>query len=378
MVSLLGDEWHVTELRRTVGGRGPLYKRIQREIAHRIATADLAPGEPLPTRSDLAAQYRTTRATVDRAMQELVRDGLITGGSGRRTLVLAPAAKAVQSIAVVWSAPDEFIGTSEGDFFVLLMRGIRQACEEHGIEVHFRPGQLSSYANILSETRAQGLLVVRPYYTDAPWLERLTAEGLPVVVVPGILEAEHVPAIASDNFMGMDQAIDHLVSLGHRDIGVVSLTTMPDHFERFQGFLRSMARHDLMVHPRWILVRNELWPRHDGHGVFYGQVIQEGLDPDHLPTAFVAADLLMGLAVQRRLNELGFSVPQDVSLINFDDTPAAAHLTPALTVIKQHTAKLGYTGVQRLIQSIRGEQVPRVDRLPTELIVRESTARPRR
>jgi LacI family transcriptional regulator len=101
-------------------------------------------------------------------------------------------------------------------------------------------------------------------------------------------------------------------------------------------------------------------------------------DSMQLPTAIIAADLLMGLAVQRRLNELGKSVPADVSLVNFDDTPAAAHMTPALTVIKQHTATLGARGVQRLIEMIRGdEDVPLIERLPTELIVRESTARPR-
>jgi DNA-binding LacI/PurR family transcriptional regulator len=306
-------------------------------------------------------------------MQELAREGVVSGGSGRRTFVTTAMDKAVKAIAVVWSVPDEQIGTGEGDFFMQLMGGIRKACAEMGITAHFRSAQLSAYANILSETRAQGLLVVRPDYNDVHWLERLAAEGIPVVAVPGILKAQHVPAISADNFGGMDQAVDHLVALGHRDIGVVSLTTMPDHFERLQGFLSAMARQNLVVNPQWILVRNELWA--EG----YVRAVREGMQESmQLPTAIIAADLLMGLAVQRRLKELGKSVPADVSLVNFDDTPAAAHMTPALTVIKQHTATLGARGVQRLIEMIRGdENVPLIERLPTELIVRESTARPR-
>ncbi len=311
-------------------------------------------------------------------MQELARDGIVTGGSGRRTFVSnggagTRSAAVQQSIAVVWSVPEEHIGTGEGDFFVQLMQGIRQGCAEEGVEAHFRPAQLSSYANILAETQAQGLLVIRPDYNDVHWLERLTAEGIPVVVVPGILKAEHVPAISADNFLGMDQAIDHLVSLGHRDIGIVSLmTTMPDHFERLQGFLRATARHGLSVNPRWLVLSNELWAER------YVPFVQQALKAESLPTAIVAFDLLMALAALRGLSELGRNVPRDVSLINFDDTPAAAHLTPPLTVIKQHTPMLGARGVRRLLQMIRGEDAPIVERLPTELIVRESTAPPRR
>lgn len=359
----------------TRDGVVPLYQKIQREIARQITTAELAPGDPLPTRSDLAARYRTTRATVDRAMQELARQGFVTAGSGRRTLVTGVVGEQTAcSIAVVWSFPGDQMGSSEGDYFVQLLGGVREACAELGVEPHFRPAQLSAFANTLSETRAQGLLVVRPDYNDGHWLERLAAEGIPLVAAPGILNAEHVHSISSDNFLGMRQAVDHLVGLGHRDIGVVSLTTMPDHFERLQGFLQAMAAHGLRVDPRWILVGNEEGV--DG----YVRAVRGGLaEGDPLPTALIAADLLMGLAVQRRLRELGRSVPGDVSLVNFDDTPAAAHMTPALTVVKQQTRMLGSRGVHRLVQLIRGDaDVPRVERLPTQLIVRESTASPPR
>jgi DNA-binding LacI/PurR family transcriptional regulator len=353
-------------------GHTPLYKRIKAEIQQRIAAAELTPGMPLPTRAALAAHYHTTRATIDRAMQELTRDGVVTGGSGRRTLVLGPGAQTARSIAVVWNAPEEHINTAGGDFFGPLNSGIRRACAEFMLEVHFRASQLASYAEVLADTGAQGLLVLRPDYSDVPALERLTEQGIPIVTVPGIMGAGRIASVSSDNFMGMEQAVDHLTGLGHREIGFVCLTgTVPDHFERLQGFHRAMGRRNLPLNPR------RLYLTHALHADDFLPLCRDLLLPDDLPTAIIASDFLMGLAVLRRLTDLGLNVPRDVALMNFDDPPAASHLTPAMTVVKQHVPQLAYHGVQRLVQMIRSEEAPLVDRIPTELVIRESTLPPR-
>jgi len=353
--------------------RIPLYKRIKEEIVHQINTAQFTPGAALPTRSELAAHYNTTIATVDRAMLELARDGIVTGGSGRRTFVSDAPVQKAQKIAVVWSAPEEHISGTGGDFFGPLNSGIRQACAEFMLEVHFRAALLTSYADVLKETGTQGLLVLRPDYSDIPVLENLSAQGIPVVTVPGILEAEHIASVSSDNIMGMGQAIDHLVSLGHRDIGFVCLTaTIPDHFERLQGFHLAMGRHDLRLNPKWIYLT------HAGHAADFSRLCRAWLDATNLPTAIIASDFLMGLAVLRGLNELGVAVPREVSLMHFDDPPAASHLTPAMSVVKQQIGLLAYRGVERLVQMIQSENTPLVDRIPTELVLRESTSRSRR
>ncbi len=354
-------------------GRSPLYKRIKAEIVHQIAASKLLPGSPLPTRSDLAAQYRTTRATIDKAMQELARDGIVTGGSGRRTFVMGPSSQTVCSIAVVWSAPEEHINSAGGDFFGPLISGIRHACAEFMLEVHFRATQLTSYADVLADTGAQGLLVLRPDYSEVPTLEKLSDDGIPIVTVPGIMEASRVASVSSDNFMGMEQAVSHLVSLGHEDIGFVCLTgTVPDHFERLQGFHQAIGRRNLRLNPKWLYLTHAIHPAE------FTSLCRALIQPSELPTAMIASDFLMGLAALRRLTDLEKSVPRDVSLVNFDDAPAAAHVSPAMTVVKQSVSLLAYHGVQRLVQMIKGEEAPLIDRIPTELVIRESTTHPRR
>lgn len=351
----------------------PLYKRIMSEVACQIEAGDLPPGHALPTRTELAARYNTTKATIDRAMQELARDGIVTGGSGRRTLVAQRDATAAVAIAVVWSAPEEHISRAGRDFFGPLIDGIRQACAEFELEVHFRAAARDSYCDVLRDTGAQGLLVLRPDYSDVPHVDRLVGLGIPVVTVPGILEAGHIASVSSDNFLGMHQAIGHLTGLGHRDIAFVCLTgTIPDHYERLQGYLEAMGRHGLSVNPRW------LYLTHATSADEFSRLCREWLDPDELPTAIIASDFLMALAVLRGLNDLGVTVPAGVSVVGFDDPLAASHVVPALTVLRQRVSLLAYRGVLRLAQRIQNEETPLVDRVPTELIVRESTAEPRK
>jgi DNA-binding LacI/PurR family transcriptional regulator len=350
----------------------PLYKRIKSEIVDRIGSGELGPGQALPTRTELASQYSTTKATVDRAMQELARDGVVVAGSGRRTLVLNRAQIRASSIAVVWSAPEEHISRAGGDFFGPLIGGIRQACAEFQLEVHFRATQLASYADVIEETGAQGLLVLRPDYGDVTHLERLIEQGIPVVTAPGIMEAGHIASVSSDNYLGMEQAISHLVSLGHQHIAFVCLTaTIPDHFERLQGFISAMARSNLQINPKWLCLT------HASTADEFAQHCRRWLTVDQLPTAIITSDFLMGLAVLRGLSDRHVHVPSDVSLMSFDDPPAAAHVVPAMSVVKQQVSMLAYRGVERLVQRIQHEEIPLVNRIPTELIVRESTMQPR-
>jgi len=94
------------------------------------------------------------------------------------------------------------------------------------------------------------------------------------------------------------------------------------------------------------------------------------------PTAIIAGDFLMTLAVIRRLNCLELQIPKDVSLICYDDPPAAAHIDPPLTVVRQEISMLGYRAVESLLEVMHGNTVPIDDRIPTTLIIRESTSVP--
>lgn len=350
------------------------FQRILSDLEDRIARAELRPGEVLPTRAELAEQYQVARATVDKALAELSRKGWIDSGSGRRTLVLGPSRKEreVTSVGVLWNWPEDQ-QLQGGDYLDLLFRGIREACAEYMLEVHFRAAPLHTWTELVNGKGAQGLAVVRPDYADATVVETIHQANVPVVLVPGVLDETPAPSISSDNALGTEAAVQHLCDLGHRDVGFVGLTaTVPDHFERLKAFLEATGRRGMAVRPEWMCLAHE---RNPGK---FREHLANWLTPDHFPTAVVSCDFMMTLAVLGRLRDLGLDVPRDVSVVTFDDPPAAAQMHPALTAVAQPIPRLGYRAIQRLRELIAGADVPHVDRIPTELVIRESTAPPRR
>jgi DNA-binding LacI/PurR family transcriptional regulator len=145
---------------------------------------------------------------------------------------------------------------------------------------------------------------------------------------------------------------------------------VPDHFERLQGFLRSMERHGLPINAKWLLIQ------HDNRFGRYMDYLSNWMTSNSHPTAIIAGDFLMTLAVIRRLNCLELQIPKGVSLICYDDPPAAAHIDPPLTVVRQEISMLGYRAVESLLEVMHGNTVPIDDRIPTTLIIRESTSVP--
>ena len=136
------------------------FQRILADLEDRIGRAELAPGSLLPTRAELAERYDVARATVDKALAELSRKGLIDSGSGRRTLVREREVETT-SIGVLWNWPEDQERRG-GDYLDLLFRGIREACAEHLLEVHFRAAPLHTWPELVHGKGAQGLVVVRP------------------------------------------------------------------------------------------------------------------------------------------------------------------------------------------------------------------------
>jgi LacI family transcriptional regulator len=112
------------------------------------------------------------------------------------------------------------------------------------------------------------------------------------------------------------------------------------------------------------------------HPAEFAGTVEDWLVQDSLPTAIITSDFFMSLAVANRLNAIGVAVPSDVSIVCFDNPPAAAHVAPAMTCIAQDVPGLGHVAVETLIRRIRREPVGSGNVVPTTLVVRDSTSPP--
>ncbi|WP_405580762.1 LacI family DNA-binding transcriptional regulator [Streptomyces sp. NBC_01190] len=199
---------------------------------------------------------------------------------------------------------------------------------------------------------------------------RLHGQGVPFVLINGFSEKIDAPFVSPDDRGAVRLAVTHLAALGHRRIG---LATGQKRFvpvqRKIEGFVTSM-REVLGVPEEEAqrLIQHSLFTLEGGQAAA-GALIAAGC------TAIVCASDMMALGAVRAARALGFSVPRDVSVVGFDDSPLIAFTDPPLTTIRQPVAAMSQAAVNALLEEIGGTPTPHSEFvfLP-ELVVRGSTA----
>jgi LacI family transcriptional regulator len=218
-----------------------------------------------------------------------------------------------------------------------------------------------------------GVLLVASQLTEAQQ-RRLAARSIPFVVIDTDGEPPpDVPTVGSDNWTGGLAATRHLVELGHRRIAAISgPADMLCARARLDGYRSALEAGGIAYDPA--LVRSGNF--YVGPGYLAARSLLTMPDP---PTAIFAGSDMQAFGVLKAVQELGLRVPDDVSIVGYDDLPLAQWTAPSLTTVRQPLHEMASTATRMLLQLAAGT-APAVSRvnLGTDLIVRETTAPPRR
>jgi LacI family transcriptional regulator len=220
------------------------------------------------------------------------------------------------------------------------------------------------YLSRLSGTLIDGAVLVTPTVTDVHY-------DVPIVAVDPHTGPSDLVTVDSDNLRGARLATQHLLDLGHRRIGM--LTGRPDLQSaqlREQGYRAALRDAGIAVEPDLV-----------GMGAYDPEIAvsaaRELLTGPGRPTAVFAANDLSAIATIDMAGDLGLRVPEDLSVVGFDNVPESALCTPPLTTVDQPIRLMGQRAVEMLVDLIRGADVPtRHVTLATELVVRRSTRAP--
>jgi LacI family xylobiose transport system transcriptional regulator len=203
---------------------------------------------------------------------------------------------------------------------------------------------------------------------------QLQTRGIPYVVVDPTGEPVHdTPSVGATNWSGGLAATRHLLGLGHRRIGLI---TGPVEIlcsrARLDGYRAAMDEAGVPIDPA--LIRNGRF--HVQEGVEHGRALLRLPDP---PTAIFAGNDLQAFGVYQAAREARLHIPEELSVVGFDDLPVAEWVGPPLTTVRQPLAQMAVTAARLVLAMARGEQPSQTRlELATELIVRDSTAPPRR
>ena len=226
------------------------------------------------------------------------------------------------------------------------------------------------HIEVILQHGAHGLILVSGWHANlqvdhAPY-RRLHRRGVPMVMVSGLVEGLGVPSVGTNEEQGARVAIDHLVGLGHRSIGLANgpLTYRPS-VNRLKGFVAALARHRLPADPRLQL---SLPYTMEGGAIAARRLIETGA------TAIVCGSDVMAVRASEAAARQGYPVPERVSVIGYDDGTLAAHANPPLTTIRQPVGRIADTTARLMAAQLAGERLEALHhRFDPTLVVRAST-----
>jgi DNA-binding LacI/PurR family transcriptional regulator len=308
------------------------------------------------------------RADVSAQTRRLVQDVIREQG-------YSPPRRVARKAPLLELAFHEFESEWAGE----IIKGAQRVASEHDLglvlsEIRESPAQGRGWIDTVLARRAIGLIVV---LTDLNEVVRaqLRTRGIPLVVIDPTGEPLHdTPSVGAANWSGGLMATRHLLELGHRRIGVIAgPESLLCSRARLDGYRAAMDAAGVAVDPKLIRYGNF----YADAGVREGRALLE-LDMPARPTAIFALNDLQAVGVYQAARELGLHIPDDLSVVGFDDIPTARWATPPLTTVRQPLAQMAVTAARLLLRLAAGEHPTetRIE-LATDLVMRASTAPPR-
>lgn len=255
-------------------------------------------------------------------------------------------------------------------FFREVIYGLEKSFGKAGYDIVYftnrKWGDSFSYVEKCKDRHVDGVVLMGVPRTDSN-LDKLLLSDIPSVFVDIDIIGKNSSYVISDNINGAEKAVKYLYSLGHKNIGMImGLNTTKTSKDRFIGYQNAINYLGISYNPDWVF--NGRYSEEGGY-----EAMEQFLNLEKRPTAIFCQSDSMAIGAMRAIEDAGLSVPDDFSIIGFDDIEASRYIKPALTTIAQDKIGMG-NAVAKLLLSMIGKSSdghsPII--LPVELIKRAS------
>ncbi|HEY8346206.1 MAG TPA: GntR family transcriptional regulator [Symbiobacteriaceae bacterium] len=348
-------------------GDTPLYAQIKAYLEEQIRQGRLRPGDRVPSEAELAHQFGVSRITSKHALFLLAQEGLIYRIPGKGSFVADRATRAFGGHMMLGVVLPFLRMQHE----LNLLRGAEAEANRQGLTLVLRQssGSQEVEAAAVRDLREAGAAALIVWPVDGahynPALLQLSLEGFPTVLVDRCLEGVALPAVVSDNREGARLAAHYVAQAGHRHVAVVSppgdwASSIRD---RQLGFLMGLAEAGVRREP-------DLWLTDLKNDLAQDRVrIRTFLAAHPEVTALLAVNSGNGEAAFQAARDLGRSVPDDLSIVCFDQPDPASVEGIPFTHVAQQAEEIGKRAVQLAIQRIQGDPSSlRLEVVPVKLL----------
>jgi DNA-binding LacI/PurR family transcriptional regulator len=371
----------------------PLYEIIYHHYKEEILSGSLAPGTRLPSEKDIAKQFKVSRITVIRALNELGSDNLIYRVQGSGSYVSENTGKKSDSSEVSKKSPViiSLVLPNFDSVAVNILKGVEDVARQKNyfVTYHRTSDDSKIETKVINEIISTGshgiILYPTEKFENMELYSRLLIDRYPLVLIDRKIPGLDLSLVSIDNEDAFYKITTHLIDLGHKRIIFVgsAVFSISSEYERYKGFCKAHIENGLPLLNKHLYSNidmetiplnykpHELKFRRECHYMFD---LLEKLEPNERPTAIAAvndyiAELIISIALER-----GHSVPGTFSITGFDNLPFTSHLPVPLTTIEQPSYEIGRLAASELLKKIKVPNNAQIMRkLEGKLIVREST-----
>ncbi|MCL6442346.1 MAG: GntR family transcriptional regulator [Alicyclobacillus sp.] len=370
---------------------GPLYSIIYEKLREAIVEKRYVVGQKLPTEVELAKEFGVSRITSKRALEELERGGYIYRQRGRGSFVSElPDHAREEIVAPRGVATDRVIPIvlpSQGHGMFGYVQGAADVLNQAGyyLQIYTTNGTAPADRNLLERLHEIGMRMMIYYPADDRNLDLLLSlhfNGRPIITIDKRLEGLPTTAVISDNRAGGRMVTEMLLNAGHRriayvaSVGIEAVSSVRD---RYIGYCTALSSYGVNIDPR-IVSFDFTAPNEWGGGLnkralnTLRSLLDAGVTAVQAEHDFVAREVMLCAEA------LGLSLPEELSIVGFDNAELGAHLNVPLTTVEQNFYEIGRLAAQAAVRSIE-DNTPPPDQsvvVPVRIISRASVSTPAR
>ncbi|HEY3329884.1 MAG TPA: GntR family transcriptional regulator [Capsulimonadaceae bacterium] len=341
----------------------PKYITLAETMRRQIRSGSLKPGDRLPSQAELKARYGISQATMERLHAHLELDGLIVRKQGLGTFVAERPRR--ERTGIVGITGLGFLKDLGSFYWTHILEGIRSEATPAELQILLIDTDQQSQ----SLSKVDGLFITSP---DEPSCVA-PEPGLPYVELITALEAHD--GVVADDAMGGRLLTEHLLSLGHRRIAMLTTLNYEPAERRLSGYKAALRAAGIEPDSRWVREIGDLWPEFVDNGrLQMNKWLSE--DWDELGcTAILAYNDPTAVGIIDALTDRGISVPDEVSVTGYDATGLYDYMKPLLTSVDVPLEEIGRRGMKLLLNRLNGNDGP-YERIMVPVTVRpgDSTA----
>lgn len=219
----------------------------------------------------------------------------------------------------------------------------------------------------IDKKRFDGIILMSQSDSDNAFIYDVLQKGIPVVVLNREIQEKSVLNILSADRKGAYEAVEYLIKNGHSDIAIIEgKRGFKSAIDRKEGFINALIDYKLQINNEYMIAGE--YNIESGY-----KAMKKLLSLSKVPTAVFCSNDDMAVGAIKAAMQAGVKVPEDISIIGFDDSMVCSYVTPALTTVRKPTRELSVMGAEKLLKIVEGEEVKGEKiYIDTELIVRDS------